>query len=205
MKALTVLQPWASLIVVGAKPYEFRGWRPNAKFIGQRIVMHAAKRELVQTEVQRLFYLMRDGSAGADNAGTAIETCLDANKAVMVLHRALAGAQEPLHTQAGVGTAIIGAPRLAQEIAEELGVPRVNDSDRDQHALWAWPMLEPELWLAPVPARGVQGFWTWPDPEQLLGLHPVSRPANSAPLPSRARTLQSSPGRASSAPAAAGR
>jgi hypothetical protein len=205
MKALTVLQPWAALIVSGAKPYEFRSWRPHAALIGQRIVIHAAKRELVQAEVQRLFYLMRDGAGDGATAGTAIETCLDADKAVYVLQRGLDGSSEPLQTQAGIGTAVIGSPRLAQEIAEELGVPRVNDSDRDHHALWAWPMLDPELWLAPIPMRGAQGFWTWPDPEQLLGLHPVSRPANCGPLPSGAQPLQSSPGRASSVPAAARR
>jgi hypothetical protein len=26
MKALTIYQPWASLVMIGAKPYEFRRW-----------------------------------------------------------------------------------------------------------------------------------------------------------------------------------
>lgn len=26
MKALTIYQPWASLVMIGAKPHEFRGW-----------------------------------------------------------------------------------------------------------------------------------------------------------------------------------
>lgn len=38
MKALTIWQPWASLIISGAKPYEFRGWRIPESLIGQRIV-----------------------------------------------------------------------------------------------------------------------------------------------------------------------
>jgi hypothetical protein len=37
MKAITVWQPWASLIAIGAKPYEFRGWQPPRAIIGQRI------------------------------------------------------------------------------------------------------------------------------------------------------------------------
>ena len=46
MKALTIWQPWASLIIAGAKPFEFRGWRPPASLIGQRIVIHAAARKI---------------------------------------------------------------------------------------------------------------------------------------------------------------
>lgn len=36
MKALTIWQPWASLIMIGAKPYEFRSWQPPAWLIGKR-------------------------------------------------------------------------------------------------------------------------------------------------------------------------
>ena len=46
MKALTLWQPWASLVIAGAKPYEFRSWSPPRWLIGQRIVIHAAARRL---------------------------------------------------------------------------------------------------------------------------------------------------------------
>ncbi len=191
MKALTVLQPWATLIITGAKPYEFRSWRPHAKLVGERIVIHAAKRELMQTEVAHLLCLLRDGQDEGEKADTAVESCLNADKALPVLQRAWAPSYDPLRTQAGVGTAIIGEPRLAQEIAEELGVPRVNDSDRDQHAFWAWPMLDPPLWLAPIPMRGAQGFWTWPEPDDAIGRHPVSRPAKCKSATSQTNSLES--------------
>ena len=44
MKALTIWQPWASLIAMGAKPYEFRGWKPPKSLIGQRLAIHAGAR-----------------------------------------------------------------------------------------------------------------------------------------------------------------
>lgn len=204
MKALTVLQPWASLIVAGAKPYEFRRWRPPVSMIGQRIVIHAAKRKIDQAETSSLFCLLHDGP-GEQQSPAVVETCLHADKALPILARAWTGSQEPLHLGAGVGTAVLGEPRAAEEIAEELGVPRVNDSSRDKHAVWGWPMLAPELWLAPVPMPGSQQFWTWPEPDQLIGLHPVSRPAKSSRLPPAVHTRQSSPGRAFRAPAAANR
>lgn len=41
MRALTVRQPWASLIASGAKRIENRTWRPPAALMGQRIAIHA--------------------------------------------------------------------------------------------------------------------------------------------------------------------
>ena len=43
MKAITLYQPWASLIAVGVKTIETRNWAPLA-VLGQRIAIHAAKR-----------------------------------------------------------------------------------------------------------------------------------------------------------------
>jgi len=44
MKAISLWQPWASLIACGAKPYETRHWAPRRELIGQRIAIHAAKK-----------------------------------------------------------------------------------------------------------------------------------------------------------------
>src|SRR3546814_1422832 len=66
---------------------------------------------------------------------------------------------------AGLGTAILGEPRIGTEIAEEFGVPRANDSDRDEHANWGWPLTDIEVWDEPIPMKGKQGFWNWLEPE----------------------------------------
>lgn len=44
MKAISLHQPWASLIMLGAKRVETRSWQPPAALIGERIAIHAAKR-----------------------------------------------------------------------------------------------------------------------------------------------------------------
>lgn len=44
MKALTLWQPWATLIVLGPKRIENRTWLPSTFLIGQRIAIHAGKR-----------------------------------------------------------------------------------------------------------------------------------------------------------------
>lgn len=42
MKAITIKQPWASLIVHGIKDIENRTWTCPKKYIGQRVLIHAS-------------------------------------------------------------------------------------------------------------------------------------------------------------------
>lgn len=154
LKVLTVWQPWASLIIEGAKPFEFRGWRPPASLVGQRIVIHAAARKESADEVRTLLYqLMKGGQAAA-------MTCLRPDIAIPILQRA-----QGRLLSCGLGTAVVGEPRNGFDIAREFGVEFANDSDRDGHANWGWPMENIERWPEPVPARGRQGLWNWPTAE----------------------------------------
>lgn len=43
MKALTIRQPWASLIALGVKTIETRSWRAPQALIGQTLAVHAGK------------------------------------------------------------------------------------------------------------------------------------------------------------------
>lgn len=43
MKAISIKQPWTSLIVHGIKDIENRTWKCPQKYIGQRVLIHAAK------------------------------------------------------------------------------------------------------------------------------------------------------------------
>ena len=44
MYAITLHQPWASLISLGLKAVETRSWPAPARLVGQRIAVHAGKR-----------------------------------------------------------------------------------------------------------------------------------------------------------------
>jgi hypothetical protein len=157
MKALTIWQPWASLVIAGAKPFEFRGWRPPRSIVGQRIVIHAAKRKADFHECRQLLRLLEAGGR------YAARTCLIADLAIPIL----SGCAAELPLSAGLGTAMIGDPRLGVEIARDFGVLAANDSNREEHSNWGWPMLEVERWAAPFPMRGAQGLWNWPDAERM--------------------------------------
>jgi hypothetical protein len=51
LTAISLHQPWAELIALGIKTHETRHWPCPARMIGQRLVIHAAKRPLRRPEI----------------------------------------------------------------------------------------------------------------------------------------------------------
>lgn len=151
MKALTIWQPWASLIMAGAKPYEFRGWPAPKSLRGQQIAIHAGARPVKRSEVADLLLRL--------NSDEAWTTCLVKSIALPLLDR--------VHSSPGVlplssilGTARLGEPIRGHEIVDQFGGV-INDSDRDTHSNWAWPLTSIEVFEPFRPAKGMQGFWDW--------------------------------------------
>jgi hypothetical protein len=158
LKALTVWQPWASLIMIEAKPYEFRGWnfaaRPQlAGLVDQRIVIHAGARPVRRDEVADLLLRLRSDEAWS--MGLIVEP------AIALLERVH---QSPamLPLSSGLGTVRLGRPVIATAVTSEFGAPP-NDSHRHDDANWAWPVRDVERFDHPRPASGAQGFWNWRD------------------------------------------
>jgi hypothetical protein len=150
--ALTIFQPWASLILAGAKPIEWRGWEAPSRVVGQRIAIHAAARRVQRDEIVALLLdLHAHGEAG---------TSLIVEIAITLLERWLTSPGAlPLSTV--LCTAILGKPIRAADYARSRGI----DSDRIDHAKWGWPLTEIEPVIPMAPARGMQGFWRWiPEP-----------------------------------------
>ena len=151
MKALTVYQPWASLIMIGAKPYEFRRWdyRTRAWALeGQRIVIHASARPIRLAEVEDIIGRLNDGISA-----------LRGDIALPLLERIRAACKGRgvVELSAGLGTAILEEPKKVDGLFNSPA-----DSDRIDHHMWAWPLTQIEPFAAPVPCHGAQGFWSWP-------------------------------------------
>lgn len=164
MKALTVWQPWASLIAIGAKPYEFRGWQPPKSIVGQRIAIHAGARPVKASEVRSLI-LALNGHPRMSNPCLFKEFALPALERVLQALKqspdTLFGTSEALTlpNSAIVCTAVVGEPKRGDECAREFGETYGNDSDREGTFNWGWPMLDVEPVTPPLPARGAQGLW----------------------------------------------
>lgn len=165
MKALTVWQPWASLIIAGAKPYEFRSWRPPLGLIGQRLAIHGGARPVKASEVRALVMALKGN-------GTITPPCLHADIALPLLERVLTALKsgDDLFGTPGalnlpkshvVGTVVVGEPKRGDLCAAEFGASAGNDSDREGTFNWGWPMLDIQPAEPPIPARGAQGLWEW--------------------------------------------
>lgn len=164
MKALTIWQPWATLIMIGAKPYEFRSWKPPRRLIGERLAIHAGARPVRHSEVRALLMALR-----GDPRMTG--PCLRAEIAVPVLDRVLAALQKSPDTLFGtsehltlplsavLGTAVVGEPKRGDICAAEFGQDAGNDSDREGTFNWGWPLSSIEPFMPPVETRGAQGLW----------------------------------------------
>lgn len=173
LPALTIWQPWATLIVAGAKPYEFRGWQPPRFYIGKRIAIHAGSRPMRMAEVRALILqLMQHGDPRKSGLITAAASPI-LQRAQTELQRRRANsteAERSLFEEIGlqlpaslplssvIGTATLGEPTKNPIVS---GRHLVADSDRTDHLNWGWPMLDPAPIEPPVPARGMQGFWRW--------------------------------------------
>lgn len=156
MKAFTVWQPWASLIITGAKPFEFRpksyldrrAYRDGPD-TGERIVIHAGARPVRPAEVDDLLQRL-DGPD--DTTGLIVDRARQLLTRLRLSHRC-----QGLPLGVCLGTAIIGKPRNAAAIFSG------SDSDRGDFT-WAWPLGQIKPFDAPIPARGSQGFWKWSPP-----------------------------------------
>jgi hypothetical protein len=152
MKALTIWAPWAQLIMIGAKPFEFRRWdyRERERALeGQRIVIHAGARPVRALEVEDIIAGLNDriSSLIPDKARPLLERLRSAK------------CQGVCELSAGLGTVVLGKPRHVSSLSPA-------DSDRIDHHMWAWPMLDIQPWPEPVPMRGAQGFWQWPQKDE---------------------------------------
>jgi hypothetical protein len=154
MKALTIYEPWATLIMIGAKPFEFRRWdyRTRERALeGQRIVIHASARPMKPAEVLDIKQRLDDGG---DSTSLIIE------KARPLIEKLLALPAKQIKTALplghALGTAILGTPRDVNRLFQ------TPDSDRIDHHMWGWPLTEIQDFKPPVEVRGLQGFWNYP-------------------------------------------
>ncbi len=154
--AITLWQPWATLVSAGAKPFEFRGWPAPRRLWGKRVAVmspsHAGARPMRRGELQDLLLRLQGDDAP--------ETGLVAERAIEVLERALS-APGTLPRASVLCLATLGEPIRDEALAARLGLPSVNDSDRTQHSSWGWPLTGIERLEPFVPARGAQGWWAW--------------------------------------------
>lgn len=141
MKAITVWQPWASLLATGKKHIETRSWRTNYR---GEILIHAAKKPYSQIELM----IPREDRKLIEDA----------------LRLRYIDWKERVPTSVIVGKANLVNCVLIDETTAEL----IKEQHPDEYAFgdftpgrYAWVMESPVLFKEPIPAKGKQRLWNW--------------------------------------------
>lgn len=153
MKAITLYQPYATLMAIGAKTFETRSWKTN--YTGQ-IAVHAAKtfpawcKDLFRTEPFHSM-LVQYGHETLESLPRGVIL------SIHVLKRCYAtpmvAGQTKLYTR--------GARALDKEIRIPPPWPESACGDYGP-GRYAWHMPLIERLEPPQAARGKQGLWNWP-------------------------------------------
>ena len=151
MKAITVHQPYASLIAEGVKTIETRSWKPPQALIGKRIAIHAAKRKIGEQEwidmpmgITKTMYDLFGARWRMEvpyGAVVATATILNVTQV------------EYLSEHEGKMYAVCD-----EAVCDEIEVDPYGDFNDGR---WLWILDDIQKLAAPIPAIGKQGFWEW--------------------------------------------
>jgi hypothetical protein len=132
MKAISIKQPWASLIANGIKDIENRTWKCPKKYIGQRVLIHASKalsrKSIFETLTTDQYKMFRDkvGYSGLDYL-------------------------EPKGY-------IIGSVQIVDCVQNH---PSVWAEQGVYNRVYNWVLANPIIYENPIPAKGKLSFWEY--------------------------------------------
>ena len=153
MKAISIKQPWASLIAHGIKDVENRTWKCPTKYIGQRVLIHASGKPLqcigffdsILTNEQ-LSALPKDKDF--KDYGFEVGSIIGSIKIVgCVINHPSVWAEKSEAYDFDKDVFPNGAPS---------NVGKKGDT-------YNWLLAEPILFEEPIPAKGKLSFWEFDD------------------------------------------
>jgi hypothetical protein len=155
MKAITVLQPFASLLAIGAKHFETRGWATTYR---GHLCIHAGKKPY-----PGLFSIPTiRGVVMAFNASVA-DTLQNLPYGAIIAVGELAECWQV------TANLFCGGDKYAVELTGDAGTREVRISDKDylfgDYSLgrYVWDIADVKMLPEPIPCRGQQRLWTVPE------------------------------------------
>lgn len=132
MKALTLTQPYATLVAIGAKTIETRSW--STKYRG-RVAIHAGRKA---GSIQFVFQAepFRSALQLTDNSTLAL----------------------PLGAVVAIADLVDVVPTVS--VADELNAQELAFGDYSA-GRFAWILRDVERLARPMPCRGALGLWEW--------------------------------------------
>ena len=147
MKAITLYQPWATLVALGIKNIETRSWRPPYALIGQRIAIHAGARRPTSRDMEVLRWLdgrddlPPDGDAYPLRCIVATVQMVSAWQVVKLTHG--------------------GTMAVASDWAGQTLYFPVDPYGDFSVGRWLWELEDVERLDSPVFTTGKQRFWEY--------------------------------------------
>lgn len=152
MKAISIKQPWASLIVHGIKDIENRTWACPKKYIGQRVLIHASgshgkkfKVNLTNEQIKVAFATIAEGCMlgnlpfGSIIGSVQIVDCTFNHSSIWA------------EKSKGVS-------------------PGGHVTDEKEPIIYNWVLANPILFKEPIPAKGKLSFWDYPNIDSEEGI-----------------------------------
>ena len=151
MYAITLHQPWATLITLGVKNVETRSWPTPKRLLGQVIAIHAGKR-VVRRPGDRIELELRtrlgEEWSRAIPAGAVVATATLSGMARVTNVDLTSGhAVHEAGTEMGCA---VGAARTEIDPWGDFSAGR-----------WLWFLADVEALPEPIPAVGRQSLWRW--------------------------------------------
>lgn len=141
---LSLLQPWASLIILGAKRVETRSWPPPTKAIGELLAIHASARFPRE---------MRE--------------CFEVEPFRSVLGAAGYRCWQELPLGAVLGVTRLTDAAQTEDLAPRLSAQELAFGDYGPNR-WGWEVELLRRFEQPFPAKGSLGIWSWEAPAEVL-------------------------------------
>jgi ASCH domain. len=140
MKAISLIQPWASLIVMGAKKFETRSWK--TEYRGE-LLIHASSKLPTQFQKQKF------------TEGAYFKDYIDD--------------LDQLPYGAIIGKAnLVGIYRTEDLVSPQSLFKDVSINEHEKafgdysHGRYAWALDEAFMFKTPIPYRGALGIWEFP-------------------------------------------
>ena len=151
MYAITLHQPWATLIALGVKTVETRSWPTPERMFGQTIAVHAGKR-VVRRPGDRIEREL--GGRLGEDWRRIIPT------GAVVATATLAGMARVEHVDLTSSHAVHDG-RTEIGCAAGRGRTHVDPWGDFSAGRWLWFLDDVEALPEPIPAVGHQSFWRW--------------------------------------------
>ncbi|MCZ2726271.1 ASCH domain-containing protein [Bacteroides caccae] len=147
MKAITIKQPWASLIVHGIKDVENRTWRCPDKYIGQRVLIHASKKSANYWDypvAERVDKFLREiTKSGTDWSRYPFGAIIGSVEIVdCVVNHSSIWAEKTENYTVGMN-------------------PKLHENITGKKVIYNWVLANPVLFEKPIPAKGRLSFWEY--------------------------------------------